>query len=172
MLVSVILFLLAIFICRRAGGVKRAGIKNPVTNIFPERQINLPSVYHLIKSDAFITVTDTLTNISDPKEPKNTRPAYFHYVTFAGAFLRRNDKTLQKHYGLLTIDFDHVEDPLLLKHQLLDDEYFEIDLIFISLSEWCTKMKKPLINKCLLFGLPGNFQDSTGRFKRNTKLSL
>src|SRR5665647_2902 len=106
--------------------------KNPVASIFPARQINLPEVYHLVKGDAFITVTDTLRNSSDPKKAKEYKAAHFDYVTFSGTFSKRCDNALQKHSGLLTIDLDHLQNPLLLKERLLGDEYFETELMFIS----------------------------------------
>ena len=106
--------------------------KNPVTNIHPEKEINLVEAYNLIRSNAFITHTHTLRSFSDSKKAKEYKAAHFDYVTFSGIFLKRNDKDLQKHSGLLTIDFDHLEDPLLLKGKLLGDEYFETELIFLS----------------------------------------
>jgi len=106
--------------------------KNPVTNVFPEKQTNLLEVYHLIKSNSFITVTDTLRNITDAKRAKEYKAAHFDYVTFSGSFSKRTDKALQKHSRLLTVDFDHIEDPQLLKEQLLRDEYFETELLFVS----------------------------------------
>ena len=36
------------------------------------------------------------------------------------------------HSGLLTIDFDHIHNLQQLKNQLLNDEYFETELLFIS----------------------------------------
>ena len=106
--------------------------KNPVTNIFPSRQINLPEVYHLIKGEAFIAETNTLRNISDPKKAKEYKATHFDYVTFSGTFSKRCDKALQKHSGLVTIDLDHLQDTLWLKERLLADEYFETELMFIS----------------------------------------
>ena len=106
--------------------------KNPVTNIFPSKQANLLEVYHLIKSDSFITATDTLRNSEDAKKAKEYKAAHFDYVTFSGTFSKRTDKALLQHSGLLTIDFDHVAHPQSLKQQLLGDEYFETELLFIS----------------------------------------
>lgn len=106
--------------------------KNPVTNIFPAKQANLLEVYHLIKSDSFITVTHTLRNTEDAKRAKEYKAAHFDYVTFSGTFSKRTDKALLQHSGLLTIDFDHLEHPQSLKEQLLEDEYFETELLFIS----------------------------------------
>jgi hypothetical protein len=106
--------------------------KNPVPNVFPAKQTNLPEVYHLIKSDSFITVTHTLRSIEDAKKAKEYKAAHFDYVTFSGTFSKRTDKALLQHSGLLTIDFDHLEHPQSLKEQLLSDEYFDTELLFVS----------------------------------------
>ncbi|MEJ7830764.1 MAG: BT4734/BF3469 family protein, partial [Segetibacter sp.] len=106
--------------------------KNPVTNTIPERQINLVEVCELIKGNSFKTITHTLRNIKDNKRAKEYKAEQFDYVTFSGIFLKRTDKALQKHSGLLTVDFDNVEEPDVLKEKLLQDEYFETELMFLS----------------------------------------
>lgn len=106
--------------------------KSPVTNTIPEKEINLAEAYSLIKSKCFITTTHTLRNIKDNKRAKEYKASHFDYVTFSGIFSQRTDKALQKHSGLLTVDFDHVEDLDLLKEHLLKDEYFETELMFLS----------------------------------------
>ena len=47
-------------------------------------------------------------------------------------FTTRNDKALVSHSGLLCIDFDHLQSVDLLRNQLLQDEYFETQLLFVS----------------------------------------
>ncbi|MEX2335707.1 MAG: BT4734/BF3469 family protein [Fulvivirga sp.] len=104
----------------------------PVTNINPTREIDLVEAYSMIKGDAFATCTSTLRSIHDAKEARKYKAFQFDYVTFSGTFSKRNDKNLRKHSGLLTIDFDHVQDISGLKAELLKDQYFETELLFVS----------------------------------------
>jgi hypothetical protein len=104
----------------------------PVSNVIPSRQVSLVEVYYLLKGNELASCTSTLRNISDPKEARKYKAQNFDYVTFSGTFAKRNDANLQKHSGLLTIDFDHIEDIPSLKGALLNDNYFETELLFIS----------------------------------------
>ena len=47
-------------------------------------------------------------------------------------FQTRNDKALISHSGLLCIDFDHLQSIDLLRNQLLQDEYFDKQMLFVS----------------------------------------
>ena len=104
----------------------------PVTNTIPSRQASLVEVYNLIKGNEFTSCTSTLRNIPDPKEARKYKAQNFDYVTFSGTFSKRNDANLQRHSGLLTIDFDHIQDIPILKTALLNDHYFETELLFVS----------------------------------------
>lgn len=104
----------------------------PVTNVLPAKQVSLVEVYHIIKGDAFASCTSTLRNIPDAKEARKYKAQHFDYVTFSGTFSKRNDANLQKHSGLLAVDFDHVQDLNGLKEALLNDSYFETELLFVS----------------------------------------
>ena len=106
--------------------------EKPVTNVNPSRQVSLLEVYQIIKGNEFALCTSTLRDIPDPKEARKYKAQNFDYVTFSGTFSKRNDANLQKHSGLLTIDFDHVEDITSLKVALLNDYYFETELLFVS----------------------------------------
>lgn len=106
--------------------------KKPVSNVKPSRQVSLIEVYHLIKGNDFATCTSTLRNIAEPKDARKYKAQNFDYVTFSGSFSKRNDANLQRHSGLLTIDFDHIEDIPSLKESLLSDHYFETELLFVS----------------------------------------
>lgn len=106
--------------------------KKPVSNVKPSRQVSLIEVYHLIKGNDFATCTSTLRNISEPKDARKYKAQKFDYVTFSGSFSKRNDANLQRHSGLLTIDFDHIDDIPTLKQSLLNDHYFETELLFVS----------------------------------------
>jgi hypothetical protein len=106
--------------------------ERPVTNVTPSRQVSLLEVYQIIKGNEFALCTSTLRDIPDPKEARKYKAQNFDYVTFSGTFSKRNDANLQKHSGLLTIDFDHIKDITSLKVALLNDYYFETELMFVS----------------------------------------
>jgi hypothetical protein len=106
--------------------------KSPVRNIQPAYNINVIEAYNLIKSDDYKRVTEELRAITDKSQARNYKANHFDYVTFSGTFSNRNDKALQAHSGLITIDFDHIKDLQKLKKALLQDEYFETELMFVS----------------------------------------
>ena len=104
----------------------------PVSNIIPARKVTLLEVYYLVKGNDFALSTRTLRGITDPKEARKYKAQHFDYVTFSGIFSQRNDVHLIQHSGLLTVDFDHVSDIQALKTSLLNDQYFETELLFVS----------------------------------------
>jgi hypothetical protein len=104
----------------------------PISNTIPSKSINILEVHDLIKGSQFATITDTLRNISDVKIARSYKASNFDYVTFSGTFSKRNDSNLIKHSGLLTIDFDHIKNIDELKGALLQDVYFETELLFRS----------------------------------------
>ena len=89
-------------------------------------------IYELIKGGTYKAITEELRSIEDIKERRKFKANRFDYVTFSGVFERRNDKFLQKHSNLITIDFDHLEDLTKVREQLLNDDYFETELLFVS----------------------------------------
>jgi len=106
--------------------------KHPVSNIFPEKEISLIDAYLGIKSTIYKDRTNYLRGLKDKERIRKYKASEFDYVTFSGTFTRRNDKALVNHSGLLTIDFDHVINIPELKEKLLNDEYFDTELLFIS----------------------------------------
>jgi hypothetical protein len=106
--------------------------KSPVANINPSKEISLIEVYDLIRNNTYQDITEKLRSHSDPAKARDFKANRFDYVTFSGSFSKRNDKSLLKHSGLITIDFDHIADIPLLKQQLLNDEYFDTELMFVS----------------------------------------
>ena len=106
--------------------------KAPVRNVFPSETLRLHQIFDLITSDKYKKITDDLRTISDAKEASKFKANRFDYVTFSGVFEKRNDKDLKEHSNLLTLDFDHLENLQELKEQLLNDEYFETEMLFIS----------------------------------------
>ncbi|AHW61040.1 virulence protein E [Draconibacterium orientale] len=104
----------------------------PVKNINPKKNLRLIDVYYLIKSTEYSSITDQLRAIPGKGEARKFKASKFDYVTFSGTFSKRSDKALVNHSGLLTIDFDHISNLQQLKEQLLEDEYFETELLFVS----------------------------------------
>lgn len=106
--------------------------KKPITNVIPAGTKSLLEVYELIKGDTFKENTAKLRSLSDIKEARKFKAFSFDYVTFSGSFTSRRDKNLKEHSGLMVIDFDHLENLKNLKDQLLNDKYFETELLFTS----------------------------------------
>jgi hypothetical protein len=106
--------------------------KAPVSNIYPKKDLSLVDVYELIKSTQNSSITKQLRAIQTKDEARKFKASKFDYATFSGTFSKRNDKALINHSGLLTIDFDHIPNLQQLKNQLLKDEYFETELLFVS----------------------------------------
>lgn len=104
----------------------------PISNIYPSSNLSLIDTYELIKSEKYRASTEQLRAIQIKDGARKLKASKFDYVTFSGTFSKRNDKELLNHSGLLTIDFDHLTNLQQLKNQLLKDEYFETELLFIS----------------------------------------
>ena len=106
--------------------------KAPVRNVFPAETLRLHQVFELITSDKYKKITEDLRAITDVKEARKFKANRFDYVTFSGTFEKRSDSNLLHHSNLLTIDFDHLDNLQELKTQLLNDEYFETEMLFTS----------------------------------------
>jgi hypothetical protein len=106
--------------------------KAPVSNTKPHSETTLRKAYNAIKGDYYKERTEKLRAISDVGQARKFKAANFDYCTFSGVFTTRNDKALVKHSGLLCVDFDHLQSVELLRNQLLKDEYFDTQLLFIS----------------------------------------
>ena len=106
--------------------------KRPVKNTSPAKEVTLLEIYNLIKSDAFNSNTLSYRQITDKAQARQYKAENFDYVTFSGIFSKRCDTNLLKHSGLLTIDFDHIPTVQTLRERLLNDEYFDTELLFVS----------------------------------------
>lgn len=104
----------------------------PIGNIHPKNTLSLVEAYNLVKSEEYSSITYQLRAIPKKDEARKFKASKFDYATFSGIFTKRNDKELLNHSGLLTIDFDHIPDLQQLKNQLLLDEYFETEMLFVS----------------------------------------
>ncbi|WKN29753.1 BT4734/BF3469 family protein [Porifericola rhodea] len=106
--------------------------KGPVSNTLPEKNVSLLEVFHMIQGTQFLKRTEYLRTLKDSVAARSFKAKHFDYVTFSGLFSKRNDRSLLKHSGLVAIDFDHVDQVADLKNQLLEDKYFETELLFTS----------------------------------------
>jgi hypothetical protein len=106
--------------------------KAPITNIKPHKTVSLLQIYNAIKGDYYRDRTHKLRAISNIGQARLFKAANFDYCTFSGVFTTRNDKALIKHSGLLCLDFDNLQSVDMLRNQLLKDEYFDTQLLFVS----------------------------------------
>ena len=106
--------------------------KAPISNTKPHKAVSLLQIYNAIKGDYYKERTEHLRKLIDQKQARQYKAANFDYCTFSGTFTTRNDKALIKHSGLLCVDFDHLQNVELLRNQLLQDEYFDTQLLFRS----------------------------------------
>lgn len=106
--------------------------KKPVSNIYPSESKSLWDVYSMIKSTDLAKETKFLRSINDKSESRKFKAANFDYVTFSGIFSNRRDQSLITHSGLLTIDFDNISNDQELKSNLLQDQFFDTELLFTS----------------------------------------
>ena len=130
------------------GGALFSFFKAPVRNTIPHKSISLLDAYNYIVGDYAKQRTEKLRGIKEPKQARQYKASTFDYCTFSGMFQTRNDKALISHSGLLCIDFDHLQNVDLLRNQLLQDEYFETQLLFVSPSgdgiKWIIQISPPV----------------------------
>lgn len=104
----------------------------PVANTVPHKQITLRDAYNYIIGHYARSRTLDLRHINDIRRARQFKAARFDYCTFSGTFTLRRENALIKHSGLLCLDFDHLQDVEGLFHRLLQDEYFDTQLLFRS----------------------------------------
>lgn len=104
----------------------------PIINTRPSANFTLLDTYNYIVGYQAKEATTKLRMIGDVKMAREFKTANFDYCTFSGVFSKRNDKNLIEHSGLLCLDFDHLKNLDALRAQLLEDEYFETQLLFRS----------------------------------------
>lgn len=105
---------------------------SPITNTKPSKNFTMLDAYYYIKGDTARERTQKLRSFADAKQSRMFKAANFDYCTFSGTFTTRTDKALINHSGLLCIDFDHLQNLDSLRSQLLQDEYFDTQLLFRS----------------------------------------
>ena len=103
----------------------------PISNTIPKGTVSLLDIYNLIRTE-YKNNTDLLRFIAEPAQARTFKARHFDYVTFSGVFKKRSDKELIKHSGLLCLDFDHLDNLDFTKKLLVNDPYFETELLFTS----------------------------------------
>lgn len=121
------------------GGAFFSFFRAPISNTKPHKAVSLLDAYNYIIGDYAKEKTEklrSLLQLSPPLGGKGVarlfKAANFDYCTFSGTFNSRSDKELIKHSELLCVDFDHLLNVEELRSQLLQDEYFDTQLLFRS----------------------------------------
>ena len=117
------------------GGVGEASFsffRAPISNTKPHKAVSLLDAYNYIVGNYAKEKTEKLRVFADSKQARIFKAANFDYCTFSGTFGSRSDKALIQHSGLLCVDFDHLKDVSTLFQRLLNDEYFDTQLLFRS----------------------------------------
>ena len=104
----------------------------PIMNTMPSRAVNVVDMHRYVTSDFAKEQTLQLRAMSSSAEAKKFKATHFDYCTFSGLFNKRNEKDLITFSELMCIDFDDVENVNRLKRQLLENEYFDTELMFTS----------------------------------------
>ena len=94
--------------------------------------VTLIDVYDYIIGPTAVNRTRELRSKTDIKEARQYKSKHFDYCTFSGKFNSRAEKDLVQHSGLLCLDFDHLKNLEEVRQQLLNDDYLETQLLFIS----------------------------------------
>ena len=104
----------------------------PIRNVFPSEELDLAELCERIRGNNLAGITERLRALPSVKERQALKAQSFPYVTFAGIFRKRNDRELLEPSGLMVFDFDHLEQPSQVKQLLLNDRYFDTELLFTS----------------------------------------
>ena len=106
--------------------------RKPIQNIEPIRAVGIVDVYRYITGHYAQPQTEALRLMATSPEAKRYKATHFDYCTFSGLFHKRNERELIMHSGLMCLDFDHVENIMELKQKILNHEYFDTELLFVS----------------------------------------
>ena len=140
----------------------------PISNTIPKGTISLLDIYNLIRTE-YKNNTDLLRFIAEPAQARTFKARHFDYVTFSGVFKKRSDKELIKHSGLLCLDFDHLDNLDFTKKLLVNDPYFETELLFTSPSgkglKWIIPMDTENVKHSDYFRAVANYLKGTYRIE-------
>lgn len=104
----------------------------PITNKYPTAEVHLKDIFDYLISGKATEGTAYLRSITDKAVARAYKATHFNYATFSGIFRSRADRELIRHSELICIDFDHLPCPETTRNRLLEDPYFETQLVFTS----------------------------------------
>jgi len=106
----------------------------PISNVTPEKEINIEGVHNLIISNKYQEITSQLRCEMTKNEMTKLKKEKLDYVTFSGVFSQRNEGSLITTSGYYTIDLDDIPP---IRHnsifqRLMEDMELVPQLIFTS----------------------------------------
>lgn len=104
---------------------------NGITTIKPYKAITMADVVKAIQCQKSKKLTEALRAIADQERAAVFKRTRFDYATFSGTFNTRKSSQLIDYSGYMVIDIDNA-DPLEVKQTLLNQNYFDIALMFTS----------------------------------------
>ncbi len=104
----------------------------PIMNSRPLKVVTLLDVYNYLVSQAAAPQTAKLRTIADHSKASAFKSRSFDSVTFSGRFSYRDASHLKEPSGLLCADFDHLADVEATFQALLNDRFFDTELLFRS----------------------------------------
>jgi len=107
---------------------------NPISNIYPDKEITVGEVYEYIRGETLKDVTTELREIKklDEKKFKVEKTKLLPSVTFSGTYEIRSGNKLKECSGLMCFDIDHLDNIEITINALLEDTYLGTVLLFTS----------------------------------------
>ncbi|MBO5596265.1 MAG: virulence protein E [Bacteroidales bacterium] len=150
-------------------GPRFSFFRAPITNTRPHKSISLSDAYAYIHGHYAAEQTRQLRAIKDSSQARIYKAAHFDYATFCGQFKSRSDKEIIQPSGLICLDFDHLSDVEGLFQALLQDEYFETELLFRSPSghglKWVVPIAENRLTHAEYFRRVANYIKQTYRIE-------
>lgn len=98
----------------------------------PYKYMTIQQVAQEIASDKYHIKTAALRELKTEDAQRKFKQQHLDYVLFGGMFHTFSDSGLVMPSLHFCIDFDHIEDVKELEDRLLEDKYFETELMFRS----------------------------------------
>lgn len=104
----------------------------PITNLSPQRDLSLPEVAERIAGDVYKHAIQQIRSAKTKKERSQIKKTELDYITFAGTFSKRADRSLLEYSNLMCFDLDDLENPDDTKEKLKEIPGITTLLIFTS----------------------------------------
>lgn len=98
----------------------------------PYKYMTIQEIAALIKSDTYHIATESLRTLQTEDAQRKFKQKNLDYILFGGMFSSFNDCGLVMPSMHICVDFDHIDDVEGLEGQLLNDKYFDTELMFRS----------------------------------------